>query len=217
MAWQIVRFAFHALLERVPKVGIIQSAGAGADTSNECPSKRDYPRVKYWTWREWMGVKAEDKQWTETSNAGSQHGRTCAAQGINVGMCYVEDKDGNPIDGTKTSAMRQAAHLIWVHISLNSTGGPPPTWGKADVSMVQAAPAVTFGSESPASLATSPAVVTLPSPVTTSVPDGSTASPMQPNFVDGSSVDTSPIFIPILACDIMLPSNDANPNFLSEY
>jgi hypothetical protein len=86
-----------------------------------------------------MDAKAEaNKQRTETSSAGSQRGRTRAARGINVGMRYVEDKDGNTIDGTRASAMRKAARLIWVHISLNNPGGPPPTWGKADVTMVQA-------------------------------------------------------------------------------
>ena len=84
-----------------------------------------------------MNAKAEaDKTWAETSS-GSQHGRTHAAQGINVGMRYVKDKDSVMIDGTRASAIRKAAHLIWVHISLNNPRGPPPTWGKADVNMVQ--------------------------------------------------------------------------------
>ena len=55
-----------------------------------------------------MNVKAEaDKTWAETSS-GSQRGWTHAAQGINVGMCYVEDKDGVMIDGTRASATQGA-------------------------------------------------------------------------------------------------------------
>ena len=57
------------------------------------------------------------------ATAKGKRGRTCAAEGINVKMLYVVNKDGEPIDGHQASNMRSYAHFIWNDLS-NSAKAP---------------------------------------------------------------------------------------------
>jgi hypothetical protein len=62
-------------------------------------------------------------------------GKVRSSQGINVTMCYVEDENGDVIDGHVATEIRRYARSIWVHISNNY--GAPPKWGDADVKVSQ--------------------------------------------------------------------------------
>jgi hypothetical protein len=57
------------------------------------------------------------------ATAKGKRGRTRAAEGINVKMLYVVNKDGEPIDGHQASEMRAYARFIWNDLS-NSAKAP---------------------------------------------------------------------------------------------
>lgn len=86
----------------------------------------DYPLVKFWYRHEWSA--AENNQVAHIGT-GAQ-GKTRAAQGQNVTLKFIEDENGNIIDGFKATAMRRFARELWA--SLNTVGKAPKTWGKVD-------------------------------------------------------------------------------------
>jgi hypothetical protein len=50
-------------------------------------------------------------------------------------MLYVEDKNGEAVDGHVASEIRKYARSVWVHIA--GTYGAPPKWGDAGVKIAQ--------------------------------------------------------------------------------
>jgi hypothetical protein len=50
-------------------------------------------------------------------------------------MLYVEDKNGEVVDGHVASEIRKYARSVWVHIA--NTYGAPPKWGDAGVKIAQ--------------------------------------------------------------------------------
>ena len=60
------------------------------------------------------------------SNAKKTKGKTRAAEGENVAMLYVVNKDGIAVDGYRASEMRKVARTIW--IQLRSAGVFPNRW-----------------------------------------------------------------------------------------
>ena len=64
------------------------------------------PTVKFWTRQEWTAATADRvADLDEGVNVGTR-GRTRAAQGINVNMKYIEDRNGQPINGHLASDIR---------------------------------------------------------------------------------------------------------------
>ena len=89
--------------------------------------REDYPLVKYWYRHEWN--TAENNQ---VAHIGA-HGKARAAQGENVTLRFIEDENGNIIDGYRATAMRRLARELWA--GLNSVGKAPKTWGKVDATV----------------------------------------------------------------------------------
>jgi hypothetical protein len=84
----------------------------------------DFPLVKYWSRHEWSA--SEDLQ---VASIGAP-GKARAAQGENVTMKFVEDENGNIIDGYRASSIRKFARSLWA--GLSNAGKAPKSWGKVD-------------------------------------------------------------------------------------
>ncbi|KAF8237525.1 hypothetical protein L208DRAFT_1247089 [Tricholoma matsutake] len=63
----------------------------------------------------------------------SAQGKTCAAQGENVTLRFIEDENGTVIDGFRAMVMHRFARELWA--GLNSIGKAPKTWGKVDAAV----------------------------------------------------------------------------------
>ena len=55
------------------------------------------------------------------------------AQGTNVSMQYLEDVDGEVIDGRLAADIREFARKIWARFY--SEGKAPPKWGEATMDL----------------------------------------------------------------------------------
>jgi hypothetical protein len=84
----------------------------------------EFPSVKYWCRHEWSA--SEDLQ---VASIGAP-GKARAAQGENVSMKFVEDENGNVIDGYRASSIRKFARSLWA--GLSKAGKAPKSWGKVD-------------------------------------------------------------------------------------
>ena len=98
-------------------------------SSTPSAERKDFLLVKFWYRHEWN--TAENNQVAHIG-AGA-HGKTRAAQGENVTLRFVEDENGNVVDGFRASAMRRFARELWT--SLNGIGKAPKTWGKVDATV----------------------------------------------------------------------------------
>lgn len=96
------------------------------------PSKpllqKDYPNIKYWYKHEWSNSKLE----TVASSEPGERGRSRAAQGKNVTMGFVEDIDGEPIDGHRATNIRRVTRQVWGELA--ASGLAPKTWSKIGIS-----------------------------------------------------------------------------------
>ena len=86
--------------------------------------REDYPLVKYWFRHEWTA--AENSQ---VAMIGAT-GKARASLGENVTLRFVEDENGNIIDGFRATAIRKFGREIWT--GLGNIGKAPKTWGKVD-------------------------------------------------------------------------------------
>ena len=68
----------------------------------------------------------------QVAHIGAQ-GKARAAQGENVTLKFIEDKNRNIIDGFRVTAMQRFARELWV--GLNSVGKAPKTWDKVDAAV----------------------------------------------------------------------------------
>jgi len=64
-----------------------------------------------------------------------ERGKSRAAQGENVTMQYIEDKDGNAVDGHRASKIREVARSIWAQLA--GVGKAPKSWKQADISAAE--------------------------------------------------------------------------------
>lgn len=90
----------------------------------------DYPQIKFWKKKDWKDYLAAIKDTSPLEVKAGPRGGTRAAKGENVSMKFVEDEDGNEVDGTLASDIRDFARAIWREFQ--SQGNPPETWGSAD-------------------------------------------------------------------------------------
>jgi hypothetical protein len=101
-------------------------------TSESPAVQSDYPNVKFWTKRAWLDHHKESKDISNpTRKVGGVRGKVRSAQGENVKMLYVEDEQGNTVNGNRASDMRRVARSIWIELA--RTGKAPKKWGRADV------------------------------------------------------------------------------------
>ena len=95
------------------------------------PETRDtFPNVKYWTRQDWTTANADRVADLDEGGTSGARGRTRAAQGINVNMKYIEDKDGQAINGHLASDIRRHARAIFVGFALE--GRLFASWTEAD-------------------------------------------------------------------------------------
>lgn len=89
--------------------------------------QEDYPNIKYWYKHQWNSSKSE----VVSSSEPGERGRSRAAQGKNVTMGFVEDIDGQAIDGHRASNIRKATRQIWEELA--ASGLAPKTWSKIGI------------------------------------------------------------------------------------
>ena len=86
--------------------------------------------MKFWHRAEWTTHKNTTKAFTPKDGTKPARGRGQAAQGKNIMSGFIEDENGNAVDGHCVTAIRAHARAIWV--SLGKLNLLPATWGKAD-------------------------------------------------------------------------------------
>lgn len=112
----------------VPALSLVKSESLSIPLSTLFTAEReDYPLVKFWFRHEWNA--AENSQ---VVHIGAQ-GKARAAQGENVSLKFIENEDGNIIDGFRATAIRRFARELWA--GLNGIGKAPKTWGKVDAAV----------------------------------------------------------------------------------
>jgi hypothetical protein len=105
-----------------------------AATSSMCswPKAEDFTKEQlqkiFWSRSTWTAHNKNTGGVTDTNTEPKKgiRGRGRAADGENVLMQYVVDKDGNAIDGFRAAEMRRVARSIWAQFS--SAGLAPMKW-----------------------------------------------------------------------------------------
>lgn len=104
-------------------------AGSTFSVPANSPLKReDYPAVKFWYKQDWLNHLKNNSNATEMGMP--IRGKSLIAKGINKTVKFIEDIEGNPVDGYKVRDIRSHARAIWT--SFQTIGRLPSTWGKAD-------------------------------------------------------------------------------------
>ena len=100
----------------------------------DIPLKRaDYPGILFWTRAEWVNSL---KNTGDSSSYGKEkvRGRTLMSQGINKTAKYIEDGNGNAVDGYKLKDMLTHMRSIWSSFLIRDRA--PTTWGRADMEIL---------------------------------------------------------------------------------
>lgn len=105
-----------------------------------CLTKEQCPEVKFYDKATWRAVVEQKRK----ENVGSTEdidddndifanarGATQAHQGVNVRFHYLEDKDGNPVDGHTVLQLSEFGHAVFCTFS-NSQANPLKSFGVAD-------------------------------------------------------------------------------------
>jgi hypothetical protein len=96
--------------------------------ANTLLKREDYPAVKYWHKQDWLNHLKTNGNTTDMGM--SIRGKSLIAKGINKTVKYIEDVEGNPVDGYKVRDIRSHARAIWANFQ--TIGRVPSSWGKAD-------------------------------------------------------------------------------------
>lgn len=117
--------------------------------------REDYMQIDYWYKQQWVSLSgnritdiadkaenendededaegdAENDQVRSISPApGTRRGQGRSRAGINVSMCYIQDKDGRVIDGHRAREIRIHARAVFVGFAMQ--GKQFASWGDAD-------------------------------------------------------------------------------------
>jgi hypothetical protein len=84
----------------------------------------DHSLVNYWYRHQWTTAES-----SQVAMIGAP-GKARASQGENVTLRFVEDVNGNVIDGFRATAIRKFSREIWS--GLVNIGKAPKTWGRVD-------------------------------------------------------------------------------------
>lgn len=87
-------------------------------------AREDFPDIKFWTRSEWMASKDA----VISSDHSAVRGRARSAKGDNVAMGFIEDINGEPINGHKAADIRKAIRESWAEMV--QAGVAPPTWSR---------------------------------------------------------------------------------------
>ena len=105
-------------------------AGSTFSVPGHAPLKReDYPAVQYWCKQDWLNHLKKNNNTTDMEIVAIR-GKSLIAKGINKTVKYIEDIEGNPVDGYKVRDIRDHARKIWANFQ--TVGRAPSSWGKAD-------------------------------------------------------------------------------------
>ncbi|KAF9470603.1 hypothetical protein BDN70DRAFT_901973 [Pholiota conissans] len=141
--FETIQTAYSLLLERVPEASNIQHRKLNPE---------DYKLIDYWYKHQWMSSSGDriteisGKAGNENDDDGvevnteeaeglwsvpcTQRGQSRSRAGINVSMRYIQDKDGQVIDGHRAREIRIHARAIFVGFA--SQGKQFSSWGDAD-------------------------------------------------------------------------------------
>lgn len=100
----------------------------------EALRKADYPKVRFWTRKDWDLHERSNKSVMDVESAAplrALRGKARAALGENVMTLYVEDADGNVIDGYRAKDMRKHAREVFE--LLREEGRAPAQWSQVDL------------------------------------------------------------------------------------
>lgn len=120
------RKAYETLADRIPEFLELNKSGIPARQE----TREQNPNVKYWTRQEWNAANADRVVELDGAANPGTRGRTRAAQGINVNMKYLEDREGHPVNGHIASDIRRHARAIFV--GLAHKGCVFTSWTEAD-------------------------------------------------------------------------------------
>ena len=90
--------------------------------------QENYPNVKFWYRRDWVNYIKDGGNSTDVG-MGSVHGKTLMSKGINKNAKYIEDADGEPVDGFKLRDIRSHARAIWA--IFQTINHAPSIWERA--------------------------------------------------------------------------------------
>ncbi|KAF8059564.1 hypothetical protein FPV67DRAFT_1674627 [Lyophyllum atratum] len=89
-----------------------------------CMDQDDYPDIKYWFKKDYIAAKKDKKTFSTI------HTRKPEPNG-NTMTWYVEDEDGDPVNGHHVDRIRADARSIWVYLRDNNMA--PATWAEANI------------------------------------------------------------------------------------
>ncbi|KAJ7037739.1 hypothetical protein C8F04DRAFT_1180207 [Mycena alexandri] len=132
-----LKAAYSELANAVPALVALTSNPFGLPTSGHSlttaplPPLReaDYPLVRFW-----HRTKFTKSDGVSPNTGPSRRGATAVSQGINVTGQFIEDENGQVVDGFRVSAILKVAGHIW-HGFVKG-GIAPPTWGQASIAVI---------------------------------------------------------------------------------
>ncbi|ETW83048.1 hypothetical protein HETIRDRAFT_417053 [Heterobasidion irregulare TC 32-1] len=98
-------------------------------------NQKDYPHVNYWKKEQWTAKLKHDTSITDPNQSPRKKGALKAREGINVRMLYVEEENGNMIDGFRAKAIREFAKRIFQELLAHNLA--PATWGQATMTALK--------------------------------------------------------------------------------
>jgi hypothetical protein len=138
----IYRSAYGALLDRVAPSNQDRNPSLFPGEISPTPSTPDsglltranYPNVRYWSKSQWKVATESAKGVMDPSKSRDViRGKKLVAQGQNQSCTYIENENGEPVDGYRLSAIRQVVRVIWVKFA--EMGVAPASWGKASLTV----------------------------------------------------------------------------------
>ncbi|SJL17288.1 uncharacterized protein ARMOST_20835 [Armillaria ostoyae] len=89
------------------------------DSDSDTEDIQESKMIEFWYLNEWKLSQSFERAISKNNDETDQTG--------NVGMRYVEDKDGVPVSKAYTSVIQQQAYAIWTDWA--KQGDAPPNWG----------------------------------------------------------------------------------------
>jgi hypothetical protein len=108
---------------------LITSFSLPAHSANTLPQREDHPNVNYWYRRDWLNHLKDSGNSTDIG-VRPVRGKSLISKGINKNAKYIEDANGNPVDGYRLKDILNHQRAIWT--TFRNISRAPLTWGKAD-------------------------------------------------------------------------------------
>lgn len=141
MTTHLGRYAYDTLVTRVSAL-TKPSSLSGLDTLASSPTllsaprqEADFPQVSFWTRDKWTTWEKTEDGISNSKQTGGRGGSRMA-DGMNISMRYVENEDGNIINGFRVKTILKFAHSVF--FQLRDHNKHPKTWGAAGIDIVRA-------------------------------------------------------------------------------